>query len=111
MAEWCVSVLRRWVTLAYANRPGFPQLAELSPLVHGLCGFDGFERKTTTGGMKALNEESFFASEWYMTLSKLVRSQEDNKSPYKVRRWQQLFEAHVSSILRQKNSIKFTTVM
>ena len=91
--------------------PRFPQWAEWSPRVHGLCGLDGFERKTTTGGMEALNEERFFASEWYMTLSELVRSQEDNRSPYKVRRWQQLFEAHVPPILRHKNTIKFTSVM
>ena len=56
--------------------PRFPQGAEWSPLVHGLCGLDGFERKTTTGGIEALNEERFFASEWYMTLSELVRSQD-----------------------------------
>ena len=91
--------------------PRFPQWAEWTPLVHGLCGLDGFERKTTTGGMEALNEERFFASEWYMTLSELVRSQEDNRSPYNFRKWQQLFEAHVPPILRQKNTIAFPSVM
>ena len=84
--------------------PRFPQGAEWSPLVHGLCGLDGFERKTTTGGIEALNEERFFASEWYMTLSELVRSQDSLWTGLwssgvgrgkKEKAWRQTFETAV----------------
>ena len=80
---------------AVSKPPWFPSWAEWSKLVHGVCGFDSFERKTVTGEIEALNEERFFLSEFYMTLSELVRSHEDDRSPYKFRRWQSQVEAQI----------------
>ena len=82
--------------------PRFPEWAEWSPLVHGVCGLDRYERKAITGDMEALNEERFFMSELYMTLSEFVLSRDDDRSQYKIRRWRSQIEAHIPPLLREK---------
>ena len=64
--------------------------------MHGVCGFDGIDRTSTTGLVEALNEERFFLSEVYMTMPQVIRIQEDDDgSRYRLRTWQTLINAHI----------------
>ena len=75
--------------------PSFPKWAQWSSCVHGVCGLFGPGRSAVMGSVEALNEERFFGSELYMTLSQLVRSQEDDSSHYRLRQWQAQINAHI----------------
>lgn len=72
----------------------YPTWAGWSSLVHGVCGLDCPERKEVLGEVEALNEERFFMSEMYMTLSQMRCLQSDGHQ-YKIRAWRMQVEAHI----------------
>ena len=90
---------RRIVSLKNASLPKpswFPNWAAWSPDVHGLCGLDAIERKEFTGEVEALNEERFFLSDLYMTVSEYVRSEDSDGRQYKVRKLRSQIESHIA---------------